>query len=161
MKVFLKNQKIEYIRGSPYHPQSQGAVEGFNRTIQNFLYLSKDMNLDEFNLNNSVYDFCMYYNNRIHSTTRFKSQEVIKKWDDEFTLSIYNNIVDARRKSKIDKFIEGQIVRISNYLKISRDGKYVMYYKAKILAKNIKKEIFQMKGKKEFMQINSYHKWNE
>ena len=67
MKVFLKNQKIEYIRGSPYHPQSQGAVEGFNRTIQNFLYLSKDMNL-----NNSVYDFCMYYNNRIHSTTRFK-----------------------------------------------------------------------------------------
>ena len=49
-KLFLKNQKIEYIRGSPYHPQSQGAVEGFNRTKQNFLYLSKDMNLDEFNL---------------------------------------------------------------------------------------------------------------
>ena len=148
MKVFLKNQKIEYIRGSPYHPQSQGAVEGFNRTIQNFLYLSKDMNLDEFNLNNSVYDFCMYYNNRIHSTTRFKPQEVIeKRWDEEFTLSVYNNIVDARRKSKIDKLIEGQIVRISNYLKISRDWKYVMYYKAKILAKNIKKEIFQMKGK--------------
>ena len=71
MKAFLKNQKIEYIRGSPYHPQSQEAVEGFNRTIQNFLYLSKDMNLDEFNLKNSVYDFCMYYNNRIHSTTRF------------------------------------------------------------------------------------------
>ena len=27
MKVFLKNQKIEYIRGSPYHPQSQGALK--------------------------------------------------------------------------------------------------------------------------------------
>ena len=63
MKVFLKNQKIEYIRGSPYHPQNQGVVEGLNRTIQNFLYLSKDMNIDEFNLKNSVYDFCMYYNN--------------------------------------------------------------------------------------------------
>ena len=48
MKVFLKNQKIEYIRSSPYHPQSQGAVEGFNRTIQNFLYFSKDMNIDGF-----------------------------------------------------------------------------------------------------------------
>ena len=46
MKVFLKNQNIEYIRDSSYHPQNQGAVEGFNRTIQNFLYLSKDMNLD-------------------------------------------------------------------------------------------------------------------
>ena len=148
MKVFLKNQKIKYIRGSPYHSQRQGAVEGFNRTIQNFLCLSKDMNLDEFNLKNSVYDFCMYYNNRIHSTTRSKPQEVIeKRWDEELTLSVYNNIVDARRKSKIDKFIEGQIVRISNDLNISRDGKYVMYYKAKILAKNIKKEIFQMKRK--------------
>ena len=37
------------------------------------------MNLDEFNLINSVYDFYMYYNNRKHSTTRFKPQEVIKK----------------------------------------------------------------------------------
>ena len=90
----------------------------------------------------------MYYNNLIHSTKRLKPQEVIeKRWDEEFSLSVYNNIVDAIRKSKIDKFIEGQIVRISNYLKISRDGKYVMYYKAKILVKNIKKKIFQMKGK--------------
>ena len=40
MIVCLKNHKIEYIRGSPYHPQSQGAVEGVNRTIQNFLDLS-------------------------------------------------------------------------------------------------------------------------
>ena len=31
---------IEYIRGSPYHSQNQGVVEGFNRTIQNFLYFS-------------------------------------------------------------------------------------------------------------------------
>ena len=101
----------------------------------------------------------MYYYSRIHSTTRFKPQEVIeKRWDEEFKLSVYNNIVDEIRKSKIDKFIEGQIVRISNYLKISRDEKYVMYYKAKILAKNIKKEIFQMKGKREFIQINSYIK---
>ena len=36
------------------------------------------MNLDKFN-KKSVYDFCMYYNNRIHSTTNFKSQEVIEK----------------------------------------------------------------------------------
>ena len=50
MKAFLKNQKIEYIRGFHFRPQSQGGVVGFNRTIQNFLYLSKDMNLDEFNL---------------------------------------------------------------------------------------------------------------
>ena len=48
MKIFLNNQKIEYMRGSSYQPQSQGAVEGFNRIIPNFLYLSKEMNLYEF-----------------------------------------------------------------------------------------------------------------
>ena len=37
---------------------------------------------------------------------------------------------------------------ISNYLKILRDWKYVMYYQAKVLSKNIKKEILQTKGKK-------------
>ena len=47
MNGFLKNQKIEYLRGSPYHHQSQRAVEGFNKIIHNFLYLSKDMNFDE------------------------------------------------------------------------------------------------------------------
>ena len=74
------------------------------------------MNLDEFNLKiNSVYDFFLYYNNKIHSITRFKPQEVIeKKWDEEFTLIVYYNIVDAIRKSKIDKFIKVQIVGISN-----------------------------------------------
>ena len=50
MKVFLKNQVIEYIMGSSYHSQRQGAIEGFNRAMKKFLYLSKDMNLDESNL---------------------------------------------------------------------------------------------------------------
>ena len=46
---FSKGKKIEYLWGSSYHPQSQGAIELLNRTIQNFLYLSNNMNLDEFN----------------------------------------------------------------------------------------------------------------
>ena len=37
LKKFLEQNNIQYVRGSPYHPQSQGAVESFNRTIQNFL----------------------------------------------------------------------------------------------------------------------------
>ena len=47
-------QGIDHIRGSPYHPQSQGAVEAFNKTIQNFLYLAKNMNEDNFDLEESV-----------------------------------------------------------------------------------------------------------
>ena len=43
LKKFLGHNNIQYVRGIPYHPQSQGAVESFNMTIQNFLYLAKDM----------------------------------------------------------------------------------------------------------------------
>ena len=44
----------------------------------------------------------------------FNPQEVIEKDGMKiFTLRVYNNIVDAKRKSMIDKFIEGQIVRMS------------------------------------------------
>ena len=33
LKMYLSNIRIHHISGSPYHPQSQGAVEAFNRTI--------------------------------------------------------------------------------------------------------------------------------
>ena len=37
LKMYLSKNRIHHIRGSPYHPQSQGAVEAFNRTVQNYL----------------------------------------------------------------------------------------------------------------------------
>ena len=55
-------------------------------------------------------------------------------------LNRFYNIVNARRKLKINKFAKGQIVRISNYLKISRNGKYAMYYKNKIKKNILKKK---------------------
>ena len=84
-----------------------------------------------------------------------------KRWDEDFTLSVYNNIVDARRKSKIDKFIEGQIVRMSITWKYQDVGSMWCIIKLKLYQKNIQNEIFQLKGKNNFMQSNSYYKWNE
>ena len=57
LKMYLSKNRIHHIRGSPYHPQSQGAVEAFNRTVQNYLYLVKVMNGDEFILEDSILDF--------------------------------------------------------------------------------------------------------
>ena len=48
LKTYLSKNRIHHIRGSLYHPQSQEAVEASNRTVQNDLYLSKEMNEDEF-----------------------------------------------------------------------------------------------------------------
>ena len=42
-------------------------------------------------IKNSVYDFCMY--NKVQA-----SRGIEKRWDEEFALSIYNNMVNAKRK---------------------------------------------------------------
>ena len=41
LKSFLDKQTIKHITGAPYHLLSQGAVEAFNRKIQNFNILQK------------------------------------------------------------------------------------------------------------------------
>ena len=65
-----------------YHPQSQGAVENFSKTIQKFLnevYTNIMNNGDEkCSLPLMVSDFLHYYNNkRVHSTTKTIPREIL------------------------------------------------------------------------------------
>ena len=41
LKEFCKQKKIKQIFGTPYNPQHQGAVEAFNRTVQDFIQWPK------------------------------------------------------------------------------------------------------------------------
>ena len=50
--------------GVPYNPQHQGAVEAFNRTVQDFLTLARDHQGDSYNLKDLITNFLLYYNNR-------------------------------------------------------------------------------------------------
>ena len=63
-----------------YQPQSQGAVESFNKTIQKYLneaYTNSMFNGDEeWSLPLMVSDFLHYYNSkRVHSTTKMIPRE--------------------------------------------------------------------------------------
>ena len=65
-----------------YYPQSQGAGESFNKTIQKFLneeYTNSMFNGDEeWSLPLMVSDFLHYYNSkRVHSTTKMISREIL------------------------------------------------------------------------------------
>ena len=42
LEQYWSKVNVRQIFGSPYHPQSQGSVEAFNRTIQDFLISAKD-----------------------------------------------------------------------------------------------------------------------
>ena len=70
LKEFCKQKKIKQIFGTPYNPQHQGAVEAFNRTFQDFLTMAKDHQREKYNIEECLCDFLIYYNVRVHSTTK-------------------------------------------------------------------------------------------
>ena len=75
-----------------YHPQSQGAVENFNKTIQKFLneaYTNSMFNGDEeWSLLLMVSDFLHYYNSkRVHSTTKMIPREILFNFKTKALLS--------------------------------------------------------------------------
>ena len=70
MKTIYQKTTKKFIHGRPYHPQSQGSVEAFNKYIQNALISAKDHNKDKFNLEEVLQDFLIYYNSKEHSTIK-------------------------------------------------------------------------------------------
>ena len=46
---FCFERNVQRIYGVPYNPQHQGAVEAFNRTVQDFLTHAKDQQIDSYN----------------------------------------------------------------------------------------------------------------
>ena len=66
----MKERKISFVHGRPYHPQSQGLIERANRTIQTALARSYHENKNNFNLSSSLIDILNAYNKSIHSSTK-------------------------------------------------------------------------------------------
>ena len=64
---FLDEENIDHIRGAPYHPQTQGKIERYHRTIKNVVKL--DNYYFPGDLENSIEAFVDYYNNhRYHES---------------------------------------------------------------------------------------------
>ena len=60
------NNNIIFLRERPYHPQTQGCGEAFNKEIKRLLE-----NKDKFAINLVLPDILGIYNSNIHSTTKF------------------------------------------------------------------------------------------
>ena len=61
------NNEIKIIRGRPYHPQSQGIVESFNKKMKR-LFENKYLEAPKkFSIIMALPDIIEIYNNNIHS----------------------------------------------------------------------------------------------
>jgi transposase InsO family protein len=62
LREYLEDRDIKHIRGRPYHPQTQGKIERYHRSIKNVItlqnyYLPGDLNI-------AISEFVDYYNNK-------------------------------------------------------------------------------------------------
>jgi putative transposase len=62
LKKFLKRKDIDHIRGAPYHPQTQGKIERWHRSMKNVVKLQNYYSPSQ--LAEAIEDFVEYYNNQ-------------------------------------------------------------------------------------------------
>lgn len=62
MKEFLAEQSITHVRGKPLHPQTQGKIERYHRTIKNIIKLEYYYSPEE--LHAHIAEFLDCYNNQ-------------------------------------------------------------------------------------------------
>ena len=98
--------------------------------------------MDNYNLEDSITDFLLYYNGRRHSTTKVAPyQAMMNWWDKEFMGKIKTNTIKRRNNAKVlwENFPESIFVRVSNYTK-NLDDEYVRSFQPIGLHKGIVKK---------------------
>ena len=60
LKTFLKRYKMLHVRGAPYHPQTQGKIERYHRSMKSIIKL--DNYYLSSHLEHALADFVCYYN---------------------------------------------------------------------------------------------------
>lgn len=111
LKTFLKQRGIYPIHGRPCHPQTQGKIERYHRTMKNVVKLQKYYNPDE--LTASVHEFVEYYNNQRYH----ESLDNLKPSDVYFGRA--EQILKERKRIKQQEIIERRKLYIRNKFAVS------------------------------------------
>lgn len=60
LKQFLDRYKVDHVRGAPYHPQTQGKIERYHRSMKSIVKLNNYYSPTD--LEQAIADFVGYYN---------------------------------------------------------------------------------------------------
>jgi putative transposase len=111
LKHFLKEKGVYPINGKPCHPQTQGKIERYHRTMKNIIKLDVYFSSEE--LKNAMAQFVEYYNyNRYH-----ESLNNLTPADVYFGRA--DKILEERRKTKEKTFKERRLIYINKKLSIT------------------------------------------
>lgn len=77
-EIFHTDNNIKIIYGAYHHPQSQGAVEAYNKTIIQKIQFFKLQYKDDFVINVTLNKAIEVYNNTIHSIIKIEPIKAFK-----------------------------------------------------------------------------------
>ncbi|CAH2109133.1 unnamed protein product [Euphydryas editha] len=103
--------KIKQLWSSPYHPQTQGALERSHSTLKE--YLKSYVNDNQTNWHKYVYTAMLAYNTNVHTTTKFTPYELLFGHKPYLANSIFET-------NPTDTYLE-YIKMLNHRLKVSRD----------------------------------------
>lgn len=73
-KAFVEDMGIQHVRGAPAHPQTQGKIERYHRTMKNVIKLDNYYSPQQ--LKNAITEFLVYYNTmRCHESLQNVTSE--------------------------------------------------------------------------------------
>jgi len=114
LRNFLKEKGIQPINGKPCHPQTQGKIERYHRTMKNVIRLDNYYSPED--LSTAVAEFVNYYNNkRYHESIRNLTPADVFFGRDQ-------KILDERRKIKEKTLQERRKNYIKKKLKVSYEN---------------------------------------
>ena len=110
LKAYLKQQEIEHTRGAPYHPQTQGKIERYHRSMKNVIKLENYY--FPWELKKAISDWVSHYNHeRYH-----ESLDNVTPAD--MFYGRYQQIMDRRAEIKQQTMQLRREENIKNYLTI-------------------------------------------
>ena len=76
MEDYCKNNNITLIHSSPYHPQTNGAVEAVHKEIRKYIYNEYLKNNKNFDIEDELFKIIKIHNNKVHTTTKRIPKEI-------------------------------------------------------------------------------------
>lgn len=89
---FCEEKNIKHIFSTPYHPEKNGVIEVSHKEIRKNVMISYANNPFNFNLKISLLNAIDIHNSNIHTTTKFRPNDLIHNTDENIYNIVINNI---------------------------------------------------------------------